>query len=59
MRISQHAEELQASGKNTYLSAKKVMFQCVSGYDLAAFELNVSKYQLMKEDFTKRHVLTL
>lgn len=35
------------------------MFQCVSRYYLEAFELNVSKYQLMKEDFTERRVLTL
>lgn len=33
---------------------KKVMFQHVSGYYLKAFELSISKYQLMKEDFTKK-----
>lgn len=40
--------------KNTYLAGKKVMFQHVSSYYLKAFELNISKYQLMKEDFSKK-----
>lgn len=52
MRISQCAEELQAAGKNHLSPSKKVMFQRVSGYYLKAFELHISKYQLMKEDFS-------
>lgn len=32
----------------------KVMFQRVSGYYLKAFELSISKYQLMREDFSKK-----
>lgn len=31
-----------------------MMFQSVSDYSLKAFELSVSKYQLMKEDLSKK-----
>lgn len=31
-----------------------MMFQSVSCYSLKAFELNINKYQLMKEDLSKK-----
>lgn len=40
--------------KNPLISKTKMMFQSVSLYPLKAFELNNSKYQLMKEDLSKK-----